>query len=403
MTNIICRRVGFSYPGAPFPVFTDLDLTIDAGWRGALIGRNGRGKTTLLRLIHGALLPESGRIEIATPTYLFPSATPPDQISVLRAVKDAVGPFVVLERRMAALLDEQTSEATREYSDLEAKYSRNHGYQIDAWIQRELDALEVPVAQYLAAKRGFLLVSHDRHFIDQAVHHVVSLNKADVTTMRGNYSSWRANFDADQQRELARNATLKKDIKRLTAAAGQRRAGARKREGTKGPHSDTGYIGHKAAKQMQRALNIERRSEREVRERRSLLKNHDKARALKLESAPASGPPLLTATNLGLDRGGRTLFDNVSFVVMPGERLAVCGGNGTGKTSLLEVLCGNLDGYRGTVKARSQLQTSRGYQDPLWTHGDLDAHLDRSGLDRSRFRQIMAVLGVAGEVLTDGV
>ncbi len=57
MTNIICRRVGFSYPGAPSPVFTDLDLTIDVGWRGALIGRNGRGKTTLLRLIHGTLRP----------------------------------------------------------------------------------------------------------------------------------------------------------------------------------------------------------------------------------------------------------------------------------------------------------------------------------------------------------
>ncbi|MDH3641487.1 MAG: ATP-binding cassette domain-containing protein [Gammaproteobacteria bacterium] len=448
MTNIICRNLGYSYPGSPIPVFVDLDLVIDDAWRSALVGRNGRGKTTLLRLIHGNLQPESGAIELATPTFLFPGITPAPQTTVLQAVKGAVGPFTLWEQRMSQLLDRGGDDALSEYGDLEATYSRKNGYQIDAWVDRELDAMQVPtrqrglafenlsggeqtramlaalfvqpegyplvdeptnhldlagrqqVAEYLQSKRGFLLVSHDRHFLDQSVDHVVALNKADATTSTGNYSTWRSDFDAEQQRELARNVTLRKDIKRLTAAAGQRRAGAHKREGEKAAHADLGYIGHRAAKQMQRALNIERRSQREIEERRELLQNYDKERALKLTSEETSTRPLLTVNNLGIDRGHKTLFDDVSFTVTPGDRLAILGGNGSGKTSLLETLCGELPGYRGVLKVSPQLHISRGYQIPLWTHGSLEALLAGAGLDRARFNQIMAVLGVGGEALT---
>lgn len=453
MTNIIFRNVGFAYPGSEASVFLDLNLIINVGWRSALVGRNGRGKTTLLRLIHRTLQPDSGSIETSTPTFLFPGANPAPGASVAHAVKDAVGPFSRWEQEMAALLDKQTPEALAAYAELESTYNRNNGYQIDAWVERELDAMMIPaklrqrpfatlsggeqtrallaalfvqpegyplvdeptnhldlagrqqVARYLQSKRGFLLVSHDRHFLDEAVDHVVSLNKSDVTTTSGNYSSWQADFDADQQRELARNTALAKDIKRLTRAAGQRRSGAHNRESDKAAHTDKGYIGHMAAKQMKRALNMERRSERELEERRGLLKNHEKARSLKLASdaSTAAGSPLLTATNLGLDRGARTLFESLSFTVKAGDRLAICGGNGTGKTSLLDVLCADLAVYRGIVKARARLNISRGYQNPLWEHGHLDAHLDQAGLDHGRFRQIMAVLGVAGEELTQPI
>ena len=63
MSTIVCRGLSFGYDGSQRNVFTNLDLVIDTGWRSALVGRNDRGKTTLLRLIHGALTPDRGTIE----------------------------------------------------------------------------------------------------------------------------------------------------------------------------------------------------------------------------------------------------------------------------------------------------------------------------------------------------
>ena len=93
MANILCRKVSFGYDGTERNVFTDLDLVIDTGWRTALTGRNGRGKTTLLRLIQGELAPDRGSIERSMDVRRFPVTVTDPDLRAFDAAKDAAGPF----------------------------------------------------------------------------------------------------------------------------------------------------------------------------------------------------------------------------------------------------------------------------------------------------------------------
>ena len=84
MSTIVCRGLSFGYDGSDRNVFTSLDLVIDTGRRSALVGRNGRGKTTLLRLIHGELTPDRGSIERAVVTRRFPCIPSSPAVSAFR-------------------------------------------------------------------------------------------------------------------------------------------------------------------------------------------------------------------------------------------------------------------------------------------------------------------------------
>ena len=87
MPNLIARGLSFAYDGAEKDIFTDLDLVIDTGWRSALVGANGRGKTTLLRLRSGALIPDRGEVERPLECLLFSTEAEAD-LTAFEAAKD---------------------------------------------------------------------------------------------------------------------------------------------------------------------------------------------------------------------------------------------------------------------------------------------------------------------------
>ena len=281
MSTIVCRRLTFGYDGSDQNVFTDLDLVIDTAWRSALAGGNGRGKTTLLRLIHRELAPDRGAVEGAVPTYHFPRAPEEAGISAFGAAKDAIGPFRQWEAEMSRLLDDGGDAALERYGVLQARYQDAGGYQIDASLARELVALAVEptlwrrpfrhlsggeqtrcllaglfaldnafalideptnhldrdgrarLARYLRDKSGFLMVSHDRTFLDACVDHVIALNPDTVETQRTTFSAWRRRSHRRLEAQARNNAQLRKDIAVLKNSARQRRAGAMKREADK--------------------------------------------------------------------------------------------------------------------------------------------------------------------------
>ncbi len=450
MANIICRSVSFGYPASEHEVFDNLNLLIDTQWRSALVGRNGRGKSTLLKLLHRDLEPTSGSVEIPVSTRLFPNTSPNPTACVFAVVKDATGPYRQWEREMERLLDDKNEMSVARYCELEQRYAQANGYKIDGRIECELEAMGLTgyddrpfanlsggeqtkallaalfvqddgfalideptshldmagrsqVASYLATKRGFLLVSHDRSFLDEATDHVVSLNKADVRVQRGSYSVWRDNFLAEQHLEAERNETLRKQIRKLSKAAGQRRDGAQARETDKGAHTDKGYIGHRAAKQMQRALNIERRRGRDMEERRGLLKNQEKIRDLKVEPKTNQNKDtkkiLFVADNLSVQLGKRSLLRGFALQLSKGERIAVLGPNGCGKTTLLNLICGDQVKFAGNLNRAPAITISRAHQQPRWAVGSLQDRLYEARYDVTRFRQIMAVMGISGDQL----
>ena len=466
MSTIICRRLSFGYPGSEDNVFQDLDLVIDTDWRCALVGRNGRGKTTLLRLIHGELVPDRGSLERGQPTAYFPRPVEDPDLPVRDVVKDASGPFRRWETEMSELLEEGSDEALARYGQVLDAFEESGGYSIEAGIEMELNALGIDesfwqrpfsslsggeqtrcllaslfasgsntharsfapaklptrpqgrafalideptnhldadgrrlLAAYLGSKTGFLLVSHDRAFLDACCDHVVALNRDTVDVERTSFSAWRERFRQRLDGQRARNAELKHDIARHTRTAADRRAGALKRESDKAPHTDKGFISRRAKLQMRRALAAERRAARAADELRGTLADVEKDRQLKLPDSRHRTGTLVVANDLTLWRGEKPVFAKLSFTVSPGDRVAVVGPNGSGKTSLLDQIEHAPYRHTGSLARPGHVSVARTFQNPQWTSGSLRDRLREAGFDESRFRQITAVLGIRGRVL----
>ncbi len=447
MANILCRTVSFGYDGTERNVFTDLDLVIDTGWRTALTGRNGRGKTTLLRLIQGELTPDRGHIERPVEVQRFPVSVADPTVSAFDAAKDAAGAFRRWECEMARSLDTDDDTALARYGTLQTRFQEAGGYEIDADLERELVALGIGaalwprrfdrlsggeqtrcllaglfarqagfplideptnhldragrkrVAEYLHAKSGFLIVSHDRAFLDACVDHVIALNPDTAETRRCSFSAWRHAYLERLARQERANAQLRREIGRLEGAARQRRRSADKREAEKAAHTDKGFIGARAARQMKRAIAVEHRAEKAVEERRQTLVDIERTYPLRLPTPSGRrARSLVTAHDLVVVRD-KPLFAPISFRVRSGDRLAVVGPNGSGKTSLLELFGDTPPAFEGTYTRPARLDIARVCQQPRWTTGLLSDHCAAEGTDEVRFRQVMAALGVRGATL----
>src|SRR5699024_3384421 len=104
------------------------------------------------------------------------------------------------------------------------------------------------VAEYLSKKKSFILVSHDRDFLDKCVDHILSLNKKTIEVQCGNYSTWKQNFDNRQTNEQKNNDRLNKEINSLKESARRMMEWSDKIESTKigSGAFDRGYIGTQA-------------------------------------------------------------------------------------------------------------------------------------------------------------
>jgi len=250
VSTIICRRLSFGYVGSATDVFTDLDLIVDTRWRSALVGRNGRGKTTLAAF--AAL--ESDYRQLGG-------------YEIDARVESELGDLGIHERLQARpFVDLSGGEQTR--CLLAGLFALDSGF---ALIDEPTNHLDLGgrelLADYLSNKPGFLLVSHDRAFLDACADHVIALNPDTSETHRLSFSDWRSHYLQRLDEQALTNKALKKEFRRLETTAGERRRGSLKREADKGAHVDKGYIGARAARQMKRAIAAERRANETVQSR----------------------------------------------------------------------------------------------------------------------------------------
>jgi lincosamide and streptogramin A transport system ATP-binding/permease protein len=218
-------------------------------------------------------------------------------------------------------------------------------------------------------------------FLDECVDHILSINKANIEIQNGNFSSWFCNKQMQDNFELAENERLHKDISRLEAAAKRTTAWSDKAEGQKKgivpgkAESRKGWAPKQAAKakkMMSRSKAIQERQQRGIEEKSKLLKNIERADALKMHPLPHHASRLLTLENVAVAYSGRDIFSEVSFTLEQGSRLALLGGNGCGKSSLLKLICGEDIPHRGTVSLASKLIISYVPQDASLLAGNLD-------------------------------
>lgn len=276
MSMIRVENLTFSYPSSYDTIFEGVSFQIDTDWKLGLIGRNGRGKTTLLRLLQGQE-EYQGRIQAAVQFDYFPYPVREPHRQTGQILQEVCPQAQEWElRRELSCLEVRKDALERPFSTLSngeqtkvllAALFLNEGHflLIDEPTNHLDTEARAVVAAYLRRKKGFILVSHDRSFLDVCVDHILSINRADIEVQSGNFSSWYENFCRQQEFELAQDARLRKSIaemeqtarqtKRWSDAVEKSKNGAR----TGGAKADKGYIGHKAAKMMQRAKNLENR------------------------------------------------------------------------------------------------------------------------------------------------
>ena len=414
--NISIRNLSFTYDGGLEPVFSNMSVELDTCWRLGLVGRNGRGKTTLLRLLAGEYAHEGAIDMPLRPAYFPYEGIDPGQptLSVMeRAAEDE--PTWRLTKE-AALLMLGADTLDRPFATLSkgeqtkallcALFARRDVYPLIDEPTNHLDmhGREL-VAAYLQKKDGFLLVSHDRAFLNQCVDHVLSINKTAFQVLQGNYDVWEEQFDRQNEYERKRNESLKKEAARLTESARKAAQWSRRTEKEKfhvaesqTAAPDRGYMGARSAAMMKRSLNTVRRRERALEETKSLLKNVEQTGELKLRKLTHPKRELASVENGLVRYGERTVCEHIRFAVRQGDRVALTGQNGSGKSSVLKTLCGLSDALTGDVRLASGLVVSYVPQETDALRGSLRAFLQANDLDETLFKAILRNMDFSREL-----
>ena len=414
MALINISNLTFSYESNFENIFENVSFQIDTDWKLGFTGRNGRGKTTFLNLLLGKY-EYSGTITVPTHFEYFPFNITDKSLLTLKVVEIIHLDIQEWElKKEISLLKIDDDVLYRPFDTLSggeqtkvllaAMFLKENSFLLIDEPTNHLDAFgRQVVSEYLNKKKSFILVSHDRSFLDSCVSHILSINKKNIEIQRGNFSSWLANKELQDKFELAENERLKKDIKRLKESSRIKAEWSDKVEATKIGFGvgDRGYVGHKAAKMMKRSKSIEARQHKAIDEKSQLLKNIDRADQLKIIQLDYHSSRLVSIENVSISYGDNIVCQNISFSIEKGDRIALLGKNGTGKSSVLKMICDVTPTfqsvnkefhYTGIFNKGSQLVISYVPQDTSHLRGSLNAFIHENLLDESLFKAILRKL-----------
>ena len=411
MARIQVSHLTFAYEGSPDLIFNDASFAVDTDWKLGFIARNGRGKTTLLKILCGEL-PDHGAVSAPVQFDYFPFVVSNSEKTPLEiaADMDAEGQVWRFLKEIA-LLDVEDDILSRPFSSLSggeqakvllaALFAREHHFLLIDEPTNHLDMKGREVmSRYLNGKKGFILVSHDRAFLDGCVDHVLSINRANIEVQKGNFSSWEENKRRQDEFELNENERLKKEIGALKASARQANDWADKVESTKfgltpnaheRPKNARSYAGEKSRRMQQRRKNLETRMEKEIEEKEGLLKNLERADDLKIFPLSHPSGRLIECRDAAISYGDRVILSNLNFTLFNGDILALTGKNGCGKTSVIKALTGELQPSAGEIHLASGLILSIVPQQ-AHLQGDMRSFIQESAIDETLFKTILRKL-----------
>lgn len=414
MSLISVNNLIFAYEGSYENIFEDVSFQIDTDWKLGFTGRNGRGKTTFLKLLLGKYK-YNGSISANVDFEYFPyevEHTDYLTIDIIREIASNVEDWKIFKE--ISLLDADDDIMYRQFYTLSkgeqtkamlvALFLKENAFLLIDEPTNHLDAgARETVSRYLEGKKGFILVSHDRYFLDNCIDHVLAINRTNIDVCKGNFSQWWENKEQQDSFEIAENKKLKDDIKRLSAGAKRTSDWSdsveKSKKGTtnSGSKLDKGYVGHKAAKMMKRAKNIEARQAEKVEQKSRLLKNIETSESLKITPHKFYTDTLAEFADVSVFYGDRTICDKVNFKICQGDRIALKGKNGCGKSSLLKLLCGEDIPHIGELRKSDRLVTSYVSQVTDYLSGNLSEFADKNGIDESLFKAILRKLDFSRE------
>ena len=422
MSRIDVNHLTFYYDGGYENIFEDVSFQIDTDWKLGFIGRNGRGKTTFLNLLLGKY-EYNGTISTSVKFDYFPYEVKDKTVDTIDIVEQIYPQYEFWELcREWSYLNGADDVWFRPFDTLSNGEQtkillvvlflrQNHFLLIDEPTNHlDLETRQV-VCNYLKRKKGFILVSHDRAFLNGCIDHVLSINKNNIEVVSGNFSSWWEQKKRQDAYEQAENEKMKKEIRRLTAAARQAETWADRVEATKiGAKSlknekciDTrAYIGEKSRRMQKRRKNLEHRKEDEIEQKTKLLKNIESQEEIRLVTAKHHKNLLVEAKEMSVYYGKKEVAGNLSFGLHQGECLVLEGHNGCGKSSVLKAIlaaAGNsVGGYcapesllhmTGKLEIASGLQISYVSQDTSCLHGKLSDYIRKEKVDETLLKQFL--------------
>lgn len=402
------KNLSFGYDNQIENVFENISFQIDTNWKLGLIGRNGKGKTTLLKLFMGKYKYQG----FITPNYMFdyfPYEIINDKKKTIDIIYDIVNELELwqLERELT-LLEVKTTVLQQNFNTLSKGeqtkvllailFLKPHDFILIDEPTNHLDYHGRKVlSDYLRKKKSFILVSHDRNFLDNCIDHVLAINRSNIELIKGDFSLWYTLKNNQDQLELQKNSQLKKDINRFKHAAKQNEEWSNKVEASKnvrvsGLKPDKGYIGHKAAKIMKRSKNVERRQTRAIEEKKKLLKNVEVIEKLKLSPLKYPKKCLCHLENIKITYDNTVVLKGLSFDINEGDRINLVGKNGSGKTSIIKLIMNENINYEGKIYLGRNMKIAYLHQDDSSLSGSLDDYAQDYDLDISLFKAVLRKL-----------
>ncbi|MEE0859058.1 MAG: ABC-F type ribosomal protection protein [Acutalibacteraceae bacterium] len=412
MSLINVKNLTFAYDGTYDNIFEDVSFQIDTNWKLGFTGRNGRGKTTFLRLLMKEYT-YNGTISSSVDFEYFPYSITDKEKTTIDIVEEICPDYIYwqLSRELNYLeADDELlyrpfntlSKGEQTKIMLASLFLKENSFLLIDEPTNHLDSHgRKIVMEYLNRKSGFILVSHDRAFLDGCIDHILSINRTKITVEKGNFSSWLLNKERNDNFEIAENEKLKKEISRLENSAKEKSKWSNKAEDRKigfDPTKVEKSISRrttesaKAKKMMKRSKQIEKRQQKAINEKSSLLKDIERTDKLKISQLDYHKNRLILLDNVSIAYDNNTVCENINFEINSGDRVALCGKNGSGKSSIIKLICGEDVTYSGTIIRGSNLTFSYVSQDTSFLKGSLDEYAFECGIDETLFKAILRKL-----------
>ena len=395
MALIDLKNIHLSFGGPP--VLNGVDLVIDPGERVCLLGRNGEGKTSLMKIIRGELKPETGTIQSKQELRVgfLDQEVPGDMAgTIFDVVAGGIGQLGKLLSDYHHLSRRLTSDSdislTHKLGELQHKLEMDDGWQYNQKIETAISKLDLDTdaafsslsagwkRRTLLAKalvmqpqlllldeptnhldieaiswmEGFLLgfegsllfVTHDRRFLQQLATRIVELDRGRMLNWPGTYTEYLKRKEADQVAEETNRAEFDKKLAREETWV---RQGIRARR-----TRNEGRV----------------RSLEKMREDRRLRRDQQGTVRMNIHDAGLSGKVVCEVEKAAFGYSDQAIINDFSARIMRGDRIGILGPNGAGKTTLMRLLLGELKPWNGSVRMGTNLEIT--YFDQL--RGKLD-------------------------------
>lgn len=384
MSNIRISNLSFRYDDASDNIFNNLNLNLDNSWKLGLVGRNGRGKTTFLNLLRGKL---HGLGEIQTKlnfSYYPISIKDPANITLYELQDQVSFEQWELERELN-LMGMNPDLLWQPFNTLSGGEQTKVLLALSFTDQDSFALLDEPtnhldedsrqeISNYLKKqKKGYIVVSHDRDFLNEVTDHILAIENTEIHLYQGNYAAYedtkqkRDNFNREKNEKLKGevrrlNDSLQKNLMFAERSESQKNSG-RKYKGKanhRAFHSMSFDVTKVAANDMRRAKNVERRLNKNIDEKKGLMTNIEETPALTMNFHPNYHQTLLETQHLDLQIADKKLFNDLNLIIKNHGVVALEGRNGSGKSTFLKLLLGkNTDiKYQGKFELANGLSIS---------------------------------------------